>query len=270
MKPGRLRTRFTLVPTLVAAALIGASNVDAGAPHARMEVGLRCQQEYQNNWQLDVGNSDVWRRCSNFNSQIGQTDNVRFYFNLHGAKAPLEKTSDGCGQGCGGADSVDFLYMNMHGGANSSSAFFDMWDQDSRAFTSNMRLGDDSRQLMVLATFGCSSLLLSDGNTNIINRWQPPFSGGLVLTAGGHGTLFSGNDQSATEFASRMQDGEPIGQAWLESTWYADNSNTPTFMNTGRDANDCFNRSKVSLPSLFATPILRDSAIGYFCWASWN
>jgi hypothetical protein len=271
MKPRRLRARFTLAPALVAAAaLIGASNVEAGPPHARMEVGIRCQQEYQNNWQVDVGNNDVWRRCSNFNGQIGQTDNVRFYFNLHGAKAPLEKTNDGCGQGCGGADSVDFLYMNMHGGANSSSAFFDMWDQNSRAFTSNMRLGDNSRQLMVLATFGCSSLLLSDGNSNILNRWQPPFSGGLVLTAGGHGSLFSGNDQSATEFASRMQDGEPIGQAWLESTWYADNSNTPTFMNTGRDANDCFNRSKVSLPSLFGTPILRDGAIGYFCWASWN
>jgi len=67
-------------------------------------------------------------------------------------------------------------------------------------------------------------------------------------------TSYAGNDQSATEFASRMQDGEPIGQAWLESTWYADNSNAPTFMNTGRDANDCWNRSKVTLPTLFGTP----------------
>ena len=133
MKPNRLRTRFALGSALVVAALIGAPNVKAGPHHARMEVGIRCQQEYQNNWQVDVGNNDVWRRCGNFNSQIGQTDNVRFYFNLHGAKAPLEKTSDGCGQGCGGADSVDFLYMNMHGASNSSSAFFDMWDQNSRA-----------------------------------------------------------------------------------------------------------------------------------------
>ena len=113
MRHERLRTKFTLVMALVAAALIGAPHVEARAPHAQMEVGIRCQQEYQNNWQLDVGNSDVWRRCGNFNSQIGQTDNVRFYFNLHGAKAPLEKTSDGCGLGCGGADSVDFLYINM-------------------------------------------------------------------------------------------------------------------------------------------------------------
>src|SRR5690242_19640594 len=32
----------------VAAALIGAPNAQAGPPHARMEVGIRCQQEYQN------------------------------------------------------------------------------------------------------------------------------------------------------------------------------------------------------------------------------
>ena len=72
MRHERLRTKFTLVMALVAAALIGAPHVEARAPHAQMEVGIRCQQEYQNNWQLDVGNSDVWRRCGDFNSQIGR------------------------------------------------------------------------------------------------------------------------------------------------------------------------------------------------------
>lgn len=264
------RIRLALAAILPVAAWIGVPQRAAGADHARMMVGTRCQQEYQNNWQVDVGDSDVWRRCGNFNNQITQTDSLEFYFNLHGAKPVLEKTNDGCGTGCGAADSVDFLYMNMHGGSNASSAFLDMWDQNSRAFTSNMRLGDNSRQLMVLATFGCTTLKLDDGNANIVARWVSPFSGGLVMTTGGHGNLYSGNDQSSIEFASRMQDGQPIGLSWLESTWYADNANTPTFMNTGRDANDCWNRSQVNLPALFGTPILRDSAIGYFCWASWN
>ena len=31
----------------------------ARPPHPRMEVGIRCQQEYQNGWQPDVGDSDV-------------------------------------------------------------------------------------------------------------------------------------------------------------------------------------------------------------------
>jgi hypothetical protein len=116
----------SLIASLIFAILIMDTAASARPPHPATEVGVRCQQEYQNNWQTDVGNSDVWRRCSNFISQIGQTDNVRFYFNLHGAKQPLEKTNDGCGQSCGGADSVDIFYMNTHSGVNSSSAFWAM------------------------------------------------------------------------------------------------------------------------------------------------
>src|SRR5260370_3420907 len=123
--------------------------------------------------------------------------------------------------------------MNTHSGDNSSSAFWAMWDKNSNALPSNMRLGDTSRELMVLATFSCNTLQTSDGNSAVLARWLNTFAGGLVMTVGAHGSLYSGNDQSATEFASRMQDGEPIGQAWLESAGYADNSNTPSAMNTG-------------------------------------
>src|SRR5882762_4817207 len=73
--------------SLLVVCAISSGSAFAGPPHARTEVGIRCQQEYQNNWQVDVGNSDVWRRCSNFNSQMRQTDNVEFYFNLHGANS---------------------------------------------------------------------------------------------------------------------------------------------------------------------------------------
>jgi hypothetical protein len=260
---------FLAAPLFVVLALADGSAL-ARPPHPATEVGVRCQQEYQNNWQTDVGDSDVWRRCTNFINQIRQTDNVRFYFNLHGAKQPLEKNNDGCGQACGGADSVDIFYMNTHSGVNGSSAFWAMWDQGSWAVTSNMRLGDNSRQLMVLATFSCDTLRTSDGAAAVLARWLGTLSGGLVMTVGGHDLLYAGNDQSATEFASRMQDGEPIGQAWLESTWYADNRNKPTAMATGANANDCWNRMKVSLPTLFGTPVLRDSGVGYVCWSSWD
>jgi hypothetical protein len=68
-----------------------------------------------------------------------------------------------------------------------------------------MRLGDNSRQLMLLATFSCSTLQTSDGAAAVLARWLGTFSGGLVMTVGAHNLLYSGNDQSATEFASRMQ-----------------------------------------------------------------
>jgi hypothetical protein len=130
-----------------------------------------------------------------------------------------------------------------------------------------MRLGDNSRELMVLATFACSTHV---HDSNVWTRWFNAFAGGLVMTLGSHDKFYSGNDQSATEFASRMQDGEPIGLAWLESSWYADNSNKPTAMAVGANKNDCENRMGVSLPTLFGTPLLRDSAIGYMCWSDWD
>jgi Family of unknown function (DUF6345) len=265
------RLRWLLsIAFMFACANVYTGSALAGPVHPRIEVGTRCQQDYQNNWQVDVGNSDVWRRCSNFNNQIKKTENLDFYYNLHGAQAVIEKTSDGCGWGCGSADSVDMFYMNTHAGANGTSAFWAMWDQNSNAQTSNMRLGDNSRELMVLATFACNTLQTSDGLAAVIARWLGTFAGGLVMTVGAHANLYAGNDQSATEFASRMQDGEPIGRAWLESAWYANNSNTPSAMNVGRDANDCWNRAGTTLINLFATPILRDSSIGYICWSSWN
>jgi hypothetical protein len=238
----------------------------AGVPHPRTEVGTRCQQEFQNNWQAEAG--DMWRRCGNFNDQMRHTDNVDFYYNLHGAAPVLEKTNDGCGWGCGSTDSVDIFYLSTHSGVNSTTAFWAMWDQGSFALSSNMRLGDTSRQLMVLATFSCSALQTSDGA--VLARWLGAFSGGLVMTVGAHNLLYNGNPQSATEFASRMQNGEPIAQAWLESAWYADNRNAPSAMATGADANDCWARMGVSLSTLFGTRILRDSQIGSVCWSTWN
>jgi hypothetical protein len=213
----------------------------------------------------------VWNRCGTFNNQIRQTENLEFYYDLHGAQSVIEQTNDSCGWACGSAaDSVDFLYMNTHAGANGSSAFWAMWDQNSNASTSNMRLGDDSRGSMVLATFACFTLQTINGGQPFGRAGTTPLAGGLVMMVGGHGSLYSANDQSATDFASRMQDGEPIGQAWLESAWYADNRNTPSAMATNANANDCWNRMGVTIPTLFATPILRDSAIGNMCWSTWN
>jgi len=57
---------------------ISSGSAFAGPPHARRKLAFRCQQNTKH-WQVDVGNSDVWRRCSNFKHQMRQTDNVEFY-----------------------------------------------------------------------------------------------------------------------------------------------------------------------------------------------
>jgi hypothetical protein len=48
----------SLIAKLIFAILILGSPASARPYHPATEVGVRCQQEYQNNWQTDVGNSD--------------------------------------------------------------------------------------------------------------------------------------------------------------------------------------------------------------------
>ena len=166
------------------------------------------------------------------------------------------------------ANSVDILYMATHGGSDAVRSRWPMWDNGTRAFTSNMRLGDDSRQLMVLATYSCNTQRIDN---DVWTRWRPAFSGGLVITVGGHGLLYFGSPHVAgPEFARRMQAGETIGNAWLNSAWYATNMNQPGIIVTGANRADCESRANVSLRNLFSTPVLRDGQIGSVCWVTWN
>ena len=267
----RNRLSRVIAPCICAAFGIGALTPTASlarAAHPRHQLAVWCQQEYQNGWQQDVGNSDVWRRCGNFNSQIGQTDNVDFYYNLHGAKTVLEKTSDNCGTGCGAADAVDLLYMNTHSGVNATAAFWAMWDQGQYAVTSNMRLGDNGRQLIILATFSCSTLLTSDGN--VWTRWFASFAGGLVMTLGAHDLLYAGNDQSATEFASRMQDGEPIGLAWLEFNLVRGQPERAVCDVRRRERGRLRSARWNNAPVTLLDADLARLGNGCMCWSTWN
>jgi hypothetical protein len=238
--------------------------------HAPLYVGVRCQQDYQNSWQSDVGNSDVWWRCSNFINQIQSTDTVAYYYNLVGAKPMWESTYSGLGWSYGGLDSVDVFYSNEHGGisGDGSAALWCMWDQGQFAYSTSMRLGQQSMGLSVFTTFACDTMRTSDGK--VINRWLGLFAGGLRVANGAHDLLYAGNNGSSADYVARMQNGETIGSAWLESTWYADNNNHPSIMNVGADGNDCWNRMGATLANIKTVPRLRDGQIGYMCWSGWN
>ena len=232
-----------------------------------VQVGVRCEQAFSYDWQPPIVPSNG--RCTNFLNTMSENEEVGFYYNLRGANWALEEP-DTCGWPCGNADSVDFFFMSTHGYTQPNWTFSEwaMWDIGKWALTSNMRLGNSGRQNMVLATFACDTHA-TDSTT--WNRWIQPFAGGMVVTVGGHGNLYDGETQQGTEYAQRLTyNTEPIGYAWLESVWYADNNNTPTAINTGANQSDCWVRSNTTLDTLFSAPILRDGAIGYMCWSSWN
>ncbi len=259
-----------ILPVLAGAVLFAALSTPGQAQsyHSPMHVGVRCQNDFQNNWQNTI---DTYSMCGgNFIPTIRNSDYVDFYFNLHGASAAFTygNGAETC-NGCGGADSVDFFLMNTHGGVvDAYNAIYAMWDQGSFAWTPQMRFGSTGKQLQVFATYACDTFQTSDGH--FVDRWAPAFQGGLKIGLGGHDLVYDGNSQKGKEFAGRMQNGEPIGRAWLEAVWYADNDNHPSMANTGVNANDCWNRAGANLSSVQWTPALRDWQIGYYCWAGWN
>ncbi|MBV9032842.1 MAG: hypothetical protein JO182_00010 [Acidobacteriaceae bacterium] len=254
---------------LMLAALLEAAPFANAAWHSPIHVGVSCQEGFQNNW-LPANYGDAWSRCSNFINTIKGSDYVDFYYNLAGAWVRFRsgQWQESCNS-CGGADSVDFYFMTTHGGVLSSYvADYAMWDQNSEVWTSTMRFGEAGQQLKVFATFVCDTFKTSDGH--FVDRWWRAFSGGLKMGLGAHDLLYTGNTQMGGEFASRLQDGEPIGRAWNEAVWYADNNNHPSVANTGVNSNDCWNRMGANMATIQAIPPLRDNQIGYYCWSGWN
>ncbi len=241
---------------------------NAGINHAPLHVGVRCQNDFQDNWAATI---DTYSVCGdNFIPTIQRTDYVDFYFNLHGASVAFQygNGAETC-NGCGGVDSVDFFFLNTHGGNwSNTDAVYAMWDSWSVASSANMRLGDSGQQLKVFAGYACDTFQTSDGH--FIDRWYPAYAGGLKVGLGAHDLVYDGNPQKGQEFASRIQDGEPISNAWNEAVWYADNNNHPSAAVSGVDANDCWNRMGMNLASVQWTPALRDGQVGYMCWTGWN
>jgi hypothetical protein len=264
-----LLDRRTIVMVVIGWASLTAGHAPSLAndiPHTPLHVGVRCQSDFQNNYDVTI---DPYPMCSNFINTVRRTEWVDFYFNLHGANVAFVNgdPNETC-NGCGGADSVDFFLMYTHGGIDPTQSRFAMWDFQTRAWSGSMRFGDNGKQLKVFATYSCDTMATSDGH--FWDRMGAAFLGGLKIMLGAHDLFYDGDPQKGTEFASRMQDGEPIGNAWLEAVWYANNSNHPSAAVTGVDSNDCWNRAGMNLETVQTTPPLRDNQIGYVCWWGWN
>ncbi len=69
--------------SIVFAAIAAFMNFTTSVSAAKMQFGVRCQSEFQNNWTPPM---DVNGTCDDFISGIQSADPVDFYFNLHGAQ----------------------------------------------------------------------------------------------------------------------------------------------------------------------------------------
>jgi hypothetical protein len=141
-----------------------------------------------------------------------------------------------------------------------------MWDYWVTADSTSMRLGDDSTGLSILATYSCDTLATSDGG--FVNRWHPAFQGGLRIAVGAWDHLYEAAGFGSA-FASNMQAGQSIGNAWGNAVMAASSSNHPASVTSGTDSTDCWNRHGMNIADVKNYPRRQDN-VGYYCWTQWN
>lgn len=233
--------------------------------------GAYAQETFQNNWQatLSYGADQV----SYFRSQMNNTTTDVFYFDLHGKKFFMEATGDHQPDERA-PDDVDLLYLNTHGSATATDSRWVMWDQDQRAMSSAMRLGDSASWgggLAILASYTCKTLKHSDGL--LVQRLDSILCGGLKILLSSHDIISTGErtDECGEDFAEYMQDGQTIRTAWRDGLFDSFVDQDIALVATGTSSSDCTNRKNNMKWQNFGThAFLRDGEIGITCWEWWT
>lgn len=239
-----------------------------------MRFGTWCTQSYQNGWQTTLGNS--WTRCSWFNNELDDTDQLIFYYDLVGKKYFWERFGDTQPPAYDSADDVDLLFVNTHGGTNTGNtqAVYAMWNDPVYAITNEMRLGDSAwwgGGLAILATYACKTLW--NGDNNIQSRWGAAFRGGLKIALGSHDTVWDHyyTEEVGEDFADNMQNGQAFVYAWRDGLedWYYDQDIMGVA--TGTSEANCATRRDTMKKSTYGTfPFIRDGAIVSMCKRWWT
>lgn len=236
---------------------------------AKARFGTYCQQEFEKRdgkrW-LDT-REEAWNHCGRFNDELDDTDTKVFYWNLHGAKPYLEKSKDQVY-----IETVNLLYIATHGSATDTDARWCMWDWYTRALSSDMRLGDESYGLSILASWACKTHKKSDGK--LITRLRSLFRGGLKYSVGSHGTLHHGRDtnECGEEFADNLQDKDKIKYAWKDALREPFTENDAIAVATGETESECHDRRDNMKWQNYASDFrrLRDGENVWYCWTYWN
>jgi len=254
------RTKSYLTVMAACGLILGATEQVGAA--ARF--GTACQSDYQNNWRGELPH--VWKRCGWFNSELDDTDHKIFYYNLHGAKWWWETGGDQLT-----LDRVNLFYASTHGGGWADKSVWTMWDQNQRAFSTNMRLGDESHGLSILATYSCETLKFNDGK--MWTRMGPIFRGGLRIALGSHDKLYDSitTDETGEDFADNMQKSHTLKYAWKDANSDWATSQDVTIMATGSTASNCgTRRDNMKWQNYNSYSRLRDGDINYYCYRYWH
>lgn len=258
-----------------AAALLAGSAVAllAATAAASARYGSYCEAEFENHWHS--WSDYVWERCDRFNDELNSTDEFIYYRNLHSADDEFETTNDENGMERGA-----LVFINTHGGYAEGSGYCDgadkcarwaMWDEEVRAHSSQMYLGNEAYGLSILASYACHTHYRADGY--MFERWGYVFEGGLRMSTGSHGYLWDGyqTDEVGEDFADDLQGSMKIKNAWKSACddWYYD-QDTMVFA-SGITVSQCTDRrDNMKWQNFGSYSRIRDEDVNYICWESWD
>jgi hypothetical protein len=250
-------------------------------PHV---VGAR----HQNTFEVDPNTGDPWRDESNYRDDIcggfvvkmtdySDVDDWWFVGDLYNANSEAYFIEGWADASTFGVDNTDIHMTCTHSGAwgpdpaSGRPAAFTMvmYHRGTRAFSHQMRLGDDARKTELFVLYGCESMKPDD---YITTRWRPVFEGGLKYAASFWGAAYpnSGAKNLGKTYAKKLHEsGYSFRYAWLDSI--DDYSgNTPAVMATGQNTDNCYSRlgnmNLSNFRNASVMPRIRDSSIGRFCW----
>lgn len=227
--------------------------------------GTHSTVDYQNTWQVSLTGSDT--AVSRMNSALGSTS---FWYNMVGKQFYWYDAGDHYPQSL---DTVDMFVEFTHGGITATDAEWAMWDQSVIAYSSQMRLGDDSLGMSIFTQVSCETLA-ADANT--WTRWSPIFKGGLRMALGS-GNLFywnSGKYDTLKVFAQYLTAGNTFKTSW-PAGWMVNDSHDEdvAIMTTGNyngGSSDCATRRDNMTWSNFTSyPRLQDANAAYWCGWAW-
>lgn len=238
----------------------------------------------ENTWEGTPGWSADWRGhdvCGNWYSTMGNYSGVvkKSWTTLRGtAKSRYEESGDG--NTTYGLDGMDIFLHCGHSGlildGGVQHARWNMWETDTYVYSSDMRLGDEARELKLFSTYGCYQMNNTDGQ-RWSDRWGQIFRGGLKYATGFHeyawlfGSDHAKNRQLGIDYANYLNvTSKSIKYAWWDAV-KAHASNKPAIGVTGSNVTDVVaRRDYMKMSNIHSYPTLRDGSIGAYAWSTWR
>ncbi len=226
--------------------------------------GTWAQQDFEDNWQTELTYN--WTIASKFNDELDATDQKVFYKNLHDEAKYFTDANDQVY-----LEDVNLIWISTHGGISNSAARMFMWDEDLRAYSDDLYLGNEGYGLSFFSAYSCNLLADTD---HLWDRWSRAFKGGMRMLLGSHGLIYFGyNTRKVGEkFADSLQSSKDAHDAWydgLHKSLNIDNDAAVVVMGDGED--DCYDRMEgIKWQNYTDYPRRRDGDVNHWLRYRWR